>query len=342
MLFLSKTTRELITSLQLIRHFAKRANPGLSYQIHAIEDAVEVIQSDPEGFEGLESDLFSAHKSHKEHELEQKRQREKVKRYIIKNKYFRDVHLPNLLTYAEKEQIRYLHSYDSEEWTVDKLADSFPASAEIISKIVKSDWTPISSKRLRLHDASVIKNWDRFKNGEYKAIIPKELEDHLNKFADRDELDIKSLTNRSIIPRKQWQKPNSTEFSSIICTLHKKSNDSAKSSINKPKDSERYNSCLSSETYLQGVIKNRKQITIRELKSKYDLLERQEELISDDSSTSNKLPMQEECTNMTGMIPNKNNSSIFNANDDYKKCSLNEIDISEVDKSLHGITHTKQ
>lgn len=51
---------------------------------------------------------------------------------IAERKFFKTMKQPNLLTWEEKEQIRYLHNYDSEEWTVSNLSESFPASVEII------------------------------------------------------------------------------------------------------------------------------------------------------------------------------------------------------------------
>lgn len=42
-----------------------------------------------------------------------------------------------MITYIEKCQIKHLHKEDPEYWTVDKLAESFPASPAII-KVSKS------------------------------------------------------------------------------------------------------------------------------------------------------------------------------------------------------------
>jgi hypothetical protein len=51
---------------------------------------------------------------------------------IVGNKYFKQEKGPNLLTWAEKEQIHYLHTNDGDTWTVEKLAQSFPASETTI------------------------------------------------------------------------------------------------------------------------------------------------------------------------------------------------------------------
>lgn len=47
---------------------------------------------------------------------------------IVGRKYFKPEKGINLLTWSEKEQIRYLHDSDQDTWTVEKLAESFPAS----------------------------------------------------------------------------------------------------------------------------------------------------------------------------------------------------------------------
>ena len=55
-----------------------------------------------------------------------------VQRKMIGHKYFKPTKNPILLTWAEKEQMRYLHNSDPEKWNVEKLAQSFPASEEIV------------------------------------------------------------------------------------------------------------------------------------------------------------------------------------------------------------------
>jgi hypothetical protein len=52
--------------------------------------------------------------------------------YNVKRRHFKEEKLPNMITYIEKQQIRHLHKEDPETWSIDKLADSFPASPAII------------------------------------------------------------------------------------------------------------------------------------------------------------------------------------------------------------------
>lgn len=124
------------------------------------------------------------HKSHKDVEHELRGHRDQLGSWIVKNKYFKSSHL-NLLTYAEKEQIRHLHDSDREEWTEEKLAESFPATEETIRKIIKAKWLLRDSKRIEQHDVKVQENWNALKDNKVPE-IGEELRLHLLKFADRE------------------------------------------------------------------------------------------------------------------------------------------------------------
>lgn len=52
--------------------------------------------------------------------------------YNIERKYFKTEKLPNMLTYIEKHQIKHLNKEDPEFWNINKLAESFPATPDII------------------------------------------------------------------------------------------------------------------------------------------------------------------------------------------------------------------
>ncbi|CAG2063455.1 unnamed protein product [Timema podura] len=101
----------------------------------------------------------------------------------IGRKYFKDKKEPNLLTWAEKEQIRYLHGQDQEEWSIERLATSFPASEHIIKKIINASWKPESSARIAKHDDNVKSNWKLLTAG--KLEVSPELKVHIEKFASR-------------------------------------------------------------------------------------------------------------------------------------------------------------
>ncbi|KAM7363922.1 uncharacterized protein ACRADG_000643 [Cochliomyia hominivorax] len=352
MYFSLQMKRSLSTSSYLmLRRLNKRSNLGLGYQINAIEDVANVIQNDPEGFAGLESDLLNVHKSHMQHEFEVKRQREKVRQYIVKRKYFRNDPLTNLLTYAEKEQIRFLHSTDNEEWTVEKLAESFPADTQVISKILKSNWSPMSAKKIQKHDASVLKNWERFKNGEYSKEIRPELNEHLKKFVDRETKDSNNLQNSiKSFQKKPWHKPICNEFFTIIKSLRPNHYEAEKTStlFLNVKTSKIMKKSLphieDTDTYLLGEIKNNKSITMGEFKAKH-----QHHLINtEDMSNTTLYEMAVQNLNNTtgtGKVNNENVSvtTSNSINLDYTdKFSSNEIVISENDRKRYGMSDIKR
>lgn len=341
------------TSSLLLRRLSKRSNPGLGYQINALEDAAEIIQSDPEGFAALEGDLAEAHKSHKQHELELQRQKEKIRQYIVQNKYFRQEPLPNLLTYAEKEQIKFLHSSDNEEWTVERLAESFPASAETICKILKARWSPMSEKRIRAHDESVLKNWERFKKGEFSTKLSRELQEHLNKFIHRDLKDINILPDSSkTFQKKKWQKPKSSEFSSIIMSLRSKDKETASNltQLSDGKTKENFKEVATnkdySDTYLLGEIKNKKSITIHEFKEKNQQLVNTDILANNSDKSLEEVAAQEfKNTTGTGIISKLKQSAATSDSlvmDYTDRFASNEVVISEDDRKRYGMSILKE
>lgn len=54
-----------------------------------------------------------------------------VRHQIVKDKYFKE-NMPNLLTWSEKEQIRHLSNEHPDEWTLEKLAESFPVTVPVL------------------------------------------------------------------------------------------------------------------------------------------------------------------------------------------------------------------
>lgn len=209
----------------MIRAYHRRGNnkprdmAGLRRQSAVLND-VEAWQDDPE--KTFDADFNELGKSHIEHEKELDLKKEQLKYYVIKNKYFKSPQQPNFLTWAEKEQIRYLNKQDPDAWTPERLSQSFPALEEVIVKILKAYWTPSNMKRIQKHDENVRKNWASLKSGEMKSLDP-DLEEHLNKFSNRNFDSIQNAyvqTNNEQIQFK-FPKPKSTEFSQIVTSCLK-------------------------------------------------------------------------------------------------------------------------
>ena len=83
-----------------------------------------------------------------------------LKHHTIKQKHFRPASSPNLLTWAAKEQIRFLHSSNPEDWTIDSLAEHFPVAEEALKRILKSSRGILQEKDILQHDKEVLENWN--------------------------------------------------------------------------------------------------------------------------------------------------------------------------------------
>jgi len=80
-----------------------------------------------------------------------------MRRQKMKRKHFniyeeREV---NLLTWAEKEHIRYMHQTDPNQWTPEVLAECYPISPSGIEKLLASTFKPTTLEELRRHDSKV-------------------------------------------------------------------------------------------------------------------------------------------------------------------------------------------
>lgn len=187
---------------------------GVRHQQKALNE-VDAFVDDPEM--DLEADFTKLNRTHRQHEAELKRRREQIRLFTVKNKYFKAEKQPNLLTWAEKEQIRYLHKEQPDEWTIEKLAESFPATEETIVKIINAKWTPANMKRIQKHDESVKQSWQLFKTNNLPDLDPN-LRQHLQKFSNRN---FDSVANAYVQTDNEQIKfkfptPKSKEFSSII------------------------------------------------------------------------------------------------------------------------------
>ncbi|KAJ8985349.1 hypothetical protein NQ317_008380 [Molorchus minor] len=206
-----------------VRHYSRKfnkRNPGIGYRKEAVLPD-EDLELDETHFEGLESDFMGVHMSHKEHVEEIKHTMEKEKYHIVRQKYFKEKY-PNFLTWNDKEQIRYLHSTQPEEWTIERLSEGFPALPAVIKLITKSKWKKDPAK-VQAHDLAVQKNWEMFKIGKIPN-LPSNLVEHLNKFTNRS-LNLKPFEIPDTRKVVQVRRKNvRSEFSDIITSYEKLKN----------------------------------------------------------------------------------------------------------------------
>lgn len=91
-----------------------------------------------------------------------------IRKRTIEHKYFKNKgpEEQNLLTWAMKEQLRYLHSTDPDEWTPEALSVAFPISESGVKKLIKAKWFPRDEAAIEKHDRSVIACWKKYTKGQ--------------------------------------------------------------------------------------------------------------------------------------------------------------------------------
>ena len=116
------------------------SNVGMSRQLKSLgldsndpvfkdEDVGEFFAETDSTVEGLR-DRSNAFR--KQYKVDEERQKIKAKAKIVYKKVYGKEAPPPLLTWMEKEMIKFLHREDPKEWTISRLAESFPATGSII------------------------------------------------------------------------------------------------------------------------------------------------------------------------------------------------------------------
>lgn len=230
---------------------------------------------------------------HHDYESEMATREERLKYLIVRNKYFKPTDKQNFLTWDEKEQIRDSHKTDPEQWTIEKLAESFPATEEIILKVIRSKWTPKNVKRIQEHDASVRETWKLFEAGKLGQLHPDFVE-HLKKFSHRRFDSANNAYTKAVNDQAQFQfpKPKTKEFSHIIASLPRpktkpveiEADASAKKTIliNNQKNDESILPPTTDDTYVYGQIFDKKYKT-------FDQFERSKKPLESASGRSQEL-----------------------------------------------------
>jgi len=95
---------------------------------------------------------------------------------IIQKKVFPKPPSPNLLTWMEKEMIRYLHKKDPVEWSKERLSESFPATPGVIHKVLRGK-TMTNVDHIKIYEKEVVNNWKLLSRG--KLELDPNYEEHL-------------------------------------------------------------------------------------------------------------------------------------------------------------------
>ncbi|XP_046400516.1 uncharacterized protein LOC124166852 isoform X2 [Ischnura elegans] len=219
-------------SSKLVRMKRIPANPGIENRLDILKmESPEFEKLEPEkiDLEDLESDFMEVDKMHEEYEREKRVAADKLAYEITKKKHFKPPKLPNLLMWTEKEQIRHLHQLDSIEWSPEKLSENFPATPEIIKKLLKSRWKPKSESDITHHDRSVQRNWSALMKGKYN--LDPELKRHFLSFSSR-QLNYPQATEPVREEVVIYNRPlGSHEFSDIVKNFSKDNSTSVDNSL---------------------------------------------------------------------------------------------------------------
>ena len=159
-----------------------------------------------------------------------------LKRILDKKNFFPDPKEPELLTWSERQTIRYLHAKDPVQWDTQTLAEAFPVTENIIKKIVngKSYTKPEGIKKL---NEAVRNNWRKLAHGDLKMsdglrkhILSqkgkgrKELLSREEREKMEDELVKRLIKDREI----KTYLPQGGKFASIICDYKAKVSNQSK------------------------------------------------------------------------------------------------------------------
>ncbi|XP_014283861.1 neugrin [Halyomorpha halys] len=193
----------------------KSRNSGISKRLQIIKKDhpdIENTNITEESLDNLESGIVALNKR-----LEKNHRVADLKK--IERKFFRKEPYPNFLTWSEKEQIRFLYNSDSTTWSLDKLSECFPATADIIKKLIKSQWKPMTPQRIVNHDTSVKNNWKAFETGQLK--LPHFYNDHIKNFISRAKTVSLPTPDKSL--KTYNPLPTSSEFLDIVKDFKEKS-----------------------------------------------------------------------------------------------------------------------
>ncbi|XP_029175614.1 uncharacterized protein LOC114944059 [Nylanderia fulva] len=220
-----------VFTILLRRMFSKKYDKPLA----AVRTKMKLMKQDQQDIEDIdiedlgefEADFMNVGESHKMHEREMQKNKERLKQQIVYQKYFKEED-PRFLTFAEKELIHKLHESNPEEWTVERLSESFPVLPESVSKILSVKWSPKLVESVLQYDNTVVENWKKFRAG--KLPVSPRLSEHLMKFKNRKIIltDRESLAKQFVPPKPKFKKPKSQLFSNIIQSYLNEKSDNKK------------------------------------------------------------------------------------------------------------------
>lgn len=235
MVFFTSSSKLILTVFQhQCRNYTRRSTglskiprnrfdkAGVAGQIKLHGYAEEHELDITENMDDMEGDFYQMATAHRQFEKEQQARDEQLQYHIVKRKYFKPSVRYNFLTWSEKLQIRNLHEKDPIEWSIDSLAESFPATGETIAKIIKNKWEPKNTHRTQKHDDKVKETWNLFNQNKITD-LDEELREHLKKFSNRNFDSRASMFGHESNAKQPFKFPESKskEFTTLITSMNK-------------------------------------------------------------------------------------------------------------------------
>lgn len=128
-----------------------------------------------------EPDLSTLGKTFNDYLSDSQRLRDKIKVKRATDKHYREMNPRekelSILTWAEKENVRYLHETEPEVWTPERLAECYPISANGVRRLVRGSMRLRTVKEVRKHDEEIVRRLRELREG--KMEVTEEMERRL-------------------------------------------------------------------------------------------------------------------------------------------------------------------
>lgn len=136
-----------------------------------------------------EVDIYKYHHLKKLEDQGRERHRDLITMKIVEKKYF-NKEQEKILSWSDKEHIRYLHNTDPQKWTYEVLADQFKVDETVIKTIAKAKWLP---KKLKLPEEKLGGSKSGFLLKEPAEVSEKEVAGAQKKFSTNRKMSFKEF-----------------------------------------------------------------------------------------------------------------------------------------------------
>ena len=158
------------------------SNVGMKHQLALLDhpDPEDPVLEDFGNLDNLDAQISESEIWQKKMEADIPKKllidKDRVRRAIVKKKYFPSPETPSLVTIMEKELIKKL--FKDHKWTIEELSESFTITPSGVRNIVKKgEFLPKDPKLRSEHDSKVQANWKLLSVGKLEHA--KDLVDHL-------------------------------------------------------------------------------------------------------------------------------------------------------------------